>query len=66
MTRNRVTRRIAAAALAWAADIRFSVLLDIALPVYVDFPLTILWFLAFMNAFNLIPEFCTSMLISCF
>lgn len=52
--RAKLLCQVAAAAIAWAAGIRFSVLLDIALPAYIDWPLTILWFLAFMNAFNLI------------
>lgn len=46
--------QVTAAAIAWATGIRFSMLLGIPLPVYVDWPLTIIWFLAFMNAFNLI------------
>lgn len=46
--------QIAAAVIAWAVDIKFSVLLGIPLPGYVDCTLTVIWFLAFMNAFNLI------------
>jgi len=52
--RAKLLCQIAAAAIAWASGIGVSVLLDVALPVYLDFPLTILWFLVFMNAFNLI------------